>query len=147
MMSDDKKKAVLVRLQRYCAGEDRSVQKIKEKLYKIEDLTDADQEQIIVNLLEDNFLNDERFVEAYIRSKINQNKWGRQKIRHGLIRHHIASELIDDGLERMNHKAYHKNLASLLSAKQTKTEDPTAWIRYLLQKGYVYDEIVEVIGK
>lgn len=144
-MSDDKKKAVLARLQRYCAREDRSVQKIKEKLYDIEELTAAQKEEIINQLIEEKFLDEKRFVETYIRSKVNQNKWGRQKIKQGLIRHHIPSPLIDEGLLELNKKVYLNNLSILLAAKQKKSEDRVAWIRYLLQKGYLYEEITQVI--
>ncbi len=145
-MTEDKRKQILSRMERYCAREDRSVQKIREKLYVIEDLSPKDQEEIIISLLEDNFLDDTRFVEAYIRSKINQNKWGKQKIRHGLIRHRIAEDKINRGLAEMNRETYRLNLQGLLVSKQRTTDDSTAWIRYLLQKGYEYDEILAVIG-
>lgn len=145
-MSDKKKKQVLSRLQRYCALEDRSIQKVKEKLYDIEDLSHEEREEILSSLLEDSFLDDERFVEAYVRSKINQNKWGRQKIRNGLIRHRIPEKLIDRGLAEMNKQAYRKNLKNLLLARQSMTDDPVAWTKYLLQKGYGYEEVLEEIG-
>ena len=145
-MTEDKRKQILSRMERYCAREDRSVQKIREKLYVIEDLSPKDQEEIIISLLDDNFLDDTRFVEAYIRSKINQNKWGKQKIRHGLIRHRISEDKINRGLAEMNRETYRLNLQGLLVSKQRTTDDSTAWIRYLLQKGYEYDEILEEIG-
>lgn len=146
-MIEDKKKQILARMERYCAREDRSVQKVREKLYVIEDLSLKEREEIIISLLDDNFLDDNRFVEAYIRSKVNQNKWGKQKIRHGLIRHRIAEDQINLGLAEMDLETYRLNLQGLLVSKQKTTDDPTAWIRYLLQKGYEYEEILDVIGK
>lgn len=145
-MTEDKKKEVLARMQRYCAREERSEQKVREKLYAIEGLSVMDLEQILSSLLDDHFLDDARFVETYIRSKVNQNKWGKQKIRHGLIRHRIPADKIDRGLAEMDLETYRVNLQELLAAKQRTTDDSTAWIRYLLQKGYEYEEILEVIG-
>lgn len=145
-MSDDKKKQILARMQRYCASEDRSTQQIKEKLFGVTDISEEEIQEIIDTLFEDGFLDEERFLEAYIRSKINQNKWGRLKIRNGLIRHRMPEEMIDRGLESMNKQVYSNNLKNLLLAKQTLTDDPVAWMRYLHQKGYEYDEIMEVVG-
>lgn len=142
----DKKKQVLARLQRYCALQDRSVQKIREKLFSIEGISSDEQDAIVTSLLKDKFLDDERFTENYIRSKINQNRWGQQKIKQGLIRHRIPSDMISRGLKEMDHKTYFRNLNDLLKAKQQTTDDKTKWMRYLLQRGYLIDEVLEVVG-
>lgn len=133
-------------MQRYCALEDRSIQKVREKLYAIDDLSDSDTQEIIQSLVEDKFLDDQRFVESYVRSKVNQKKWGVWKIRHGLIRHRIEEALIEKGLQQIDTSRYRDNLTSLLRAKKNTTDDRAAWIRYLLQRGYEYDEISQVIG-
>ena len=133
-------------MQRYCALEDRSIQKVREKLYSIDDLSQSDAQEIIDSLLEDKFLDENRFVESYIRSKVNQKKWGVWKIRHGLIRHRIEEAMIEKGLKQIDASRYRDNLSSLLRAKQNTTDDRAAWIRYLLQRGYEYDEISQVIG-
>ena len=146
MNAEDKKKQVLARLQRYCALQDRSVQKIREKLYDIEELSTDEQDEIIARLIEGKFLDDERFTENYIRSKINQNRWGQQKIKQGLIRHRIPSDMIDRGLLKIDHNTYIRNLNDLLKAKQQTTDDKTKWMRYLLQRGYLMDEVLEVMG-
>lgn len=132
-------------MQRYCSLEDRSVQKIREKLMRTEDLTASEKADIISSLLEDNFLNETRFVESFVRSKVNQKRWGIRKIRDGLYRHRIPSDLINEGLTQIDRKKYLDNLTYLLHAKQKTSQDPAAWIRYLAQKGYEYEEILEEI--
>lgn len=146
-MEKSKKEQILARMQRYCALQDRSIQKIREKLYAIDELTEMDRDAILTSLLKEKFLDEERFVEAFIRSKINQNKWGRNKIVHGLIRHHIPQELIHSGLEQMDKNTYRENLIKLLAGKQKTTEESDKWVRYLLQKGYAYEEIMGLIQK
>lgn len=134
-------------MQRYCAREDRSVQKVREKLYAIEELSGQEREEIIEQLIADRYLDERRFVENYIRSMVNQKRWGVQKIRHGLIRHRIPEHMIDRGLEQIDQDRYQENLSSLLKIRMEKSEDRSSWIRYLLQKGFEYDEIVSAIEK
>ncbi len=144
-MTDSRKNQVLSRMQRYCSLEDRSVQKIREKLMRTEGLTAAEKEDIISSLVEDDFLNEKRFVESFVRSKVNQKRWGIRKIREGLYRHRIPPDLINDGLAQIDAEKYLGNLTHLLSAKQKNSQDPAAWIRYLAQKGYEYEDILEAI--
>jgi len=109
------------------------------------ELTKADKEAILSSLLADNFLDEWRFVESFIRSKVNQKKWGIRKIKDGLFRHRIAPEMIERGLAGIDKSQYRDNLHHLLAMKQNTSSDTGAWIRYLAQKGYEYDEILEAI--
>lgn len=144
-MTADQKKQILGRMQIYCALEDRSIQKVMEKLNTIEEISERDRDEIITSLIEDRFLDEERFVESYVRSKVNQNRWGRQKIKHGLIRHQIPDRLIEEGLQNIDRDTYSRNLIDLLDKKKSTSNDPAAWVRYLVQKGYEYEEIMELI--
>src|SRR5690554_142332 len=144
-MTSEKCNAILSRMQRYCAMQDRSVQQIREKLYGMEELTEQEREYIIQRLLDDKFLDDARFVENYVRSKVNQKKWGRQKIRHGLYRHRIPDVMIDQGLEGIDIESYKANLLSLLITRKNKRNDRNGLIRYLLQRGYEFEEIENLL--
>lgn len=144
---DEVFKKTLSRMQKYCAREDRSTQKIKEKLYEVEDLSQDDKDEIIRQLLDDRFLDDERFASTFVRSKVNQNKWGVEKIKQGLFRHRIDQKQIDQALRGLDQKQYQSNLLHLLSLKQKQTEDFEKCVRYLLQKGYRYEEILDVFKK
>lgn len=137
----------LSRMQKYCAREDRSVQKIREKLYEIEDLSQDEKDKIIEQLLEDQFLDDGRFASTFVRSKINQNKWGYEKIKQGLLRHNISDSLLDHSLSQMDQKQYQHNLSHLLMMKQKQTDDFEKLVRFLLQKGYRYGEILDAYKK
>src|SRR5690625_6666885 len=76
----DEVKKNLYRLQKYCAREDRSTQRIRERLYSIKELSHNEKEWIIDQLTQDRFLDDERFASTFVRSKVNQNRWGVEKI-------------------------------------------------------------------
>src|SRR6195952_6162128 len=73
----------LTKAEQYCAYQERAQQEVRNKLYDW-GLYPKDVEQIISNLIENNFLNEERFARMYAKSKFNQKSWGRIKIKQGL---------------------------------------------------------------
>jgi len=141
----DEVKKNLSRLQKYCAREDRSTQRIRERLYSIKELSHNEKEWIIDQLTQDRFLDDERFASTFVRSKVNQNRWGVEKIKHGLIRHKINERIIEKSLTQIDTDQYQENLHHLLKQKQKQTDDFGKLVRYLLQRGYRYEEILDVL--
>jgi len=94
-------------------------------------------------LFSENFLNEERFVVAYIEGKVNQKRWGKHKIRSGLIAHRIRPELIDQKLSEVSLLVYQDNLLKLaqkkaktLSHKVPEFENIAKIMRFLYSKGY-----------
>lgn len=141
----DKEKA-LQRMQKYCAIQDQSIQKVREKLFTIEELTNEDRASIIEDLLNDKFLDDLRFAKNYVSSMVNQKKWGRYKIIQGLIRHKISSNHIDVAIETIDSSVYFNNLQHLYQIKKNNTEDKHKIIRFLQQKGYEIQDIFKYLS-
>lgn len=139
------KEDILARMQKYCALQDRSVQKIWEKLIQIPELSDTDKSEIVESLIEDQFLDDDRFAANYVKSMVNQKKWGKLKIKQGLIRHKIANDILEKSLNNINHGLYINNLKYLYQTKKKNTTDKSKIIRYLQQKGYLFHEIIEIL--
>ena len=67
----------------YCAYQERSQQEVRSKLYEW-GLWKEVVEEVIVKLINDNFLNEERFALAYAGGKFRIKKWGKIKIQQGL---------------------------------------------------------------
>ena len=131
-----------LKLERYCAYQERSVFEADKKLrsYTNNEKTIT---EVINALFSDNFLNEERFVVAYIEGKVNQKRWGKQKIRSGLIAHRIQPELIDQKLSEVSLLVYQDNLLKLaqkkaktLSHKVPEFENIAKIMRFLYSKGY-----------
>ena len=72
--------AALLRLQRYCAFQDRCHLEVRRKLLDL-GIYGQDLEGIIVQLIEDNFLDEERFARSFARGKFQIKGWGRVRIR------------------------------------------------------------------
>ena len=83
-------------------------------------LQNSEVEEIIDGLVKDDFINEKRFVKAYVNDKFRLNKWGKIKIEHGLKLKGISSELINKGLKQIDEKEYLNALAELIDKKKEK---------------------------
>ena len=130
------------KLERYCAYQERSVYEVEKKIRTFTN-QEAKIELLVSGLTKDGFLNQSRFVESFVQGKVNLKKWGKQKIRMGLIQHKISKELIDQGLKNIPKEKYDHNLSGLAEKKAlTLKEGLSAFekkgkvLRFLSSKGY-----------
>jgi len=84
----------LQKLQHYCAYQERSPFEVKRKLTLIK-LPKERHEEVIATLMEENFLDEYRFAEAFTAGKLNQKHWAPKRIRMGLQEHRIPRVTID----------------------------------------------------
>ena len=128
-------------MQRYCAYQDRCHQEVRKKLRDMKVYPDW-QDEIILALLEDNFLNEERFARSFARGKFRIKRWGRQRIKRELKQRQVSEYCIKKALEEIEESDYLAALKSLIlkKAEQLRTDDH--WVqkqkvaRYALQRGY-----------
>ena len=83
---------VLDKMAKFCAYQERCVKDVTEKL-KTFDISPKDEEEILNYLIDNRFVNDERFAKAFVRGKVNQSGWGLNKIRFHLIQKGIDKTL------------------------------------------------------
>jgi regulatory protein len=138
------------KIKSYCAYQERCHNEVKEKLYSL-GLYKSQVELFLSRLVEENFLNEERFALAYAGGKFRVNQWGRVKIRYELKQKGISDYCIRKGLQSIDIVDYDKTLKKLIKNKlaEMKEHDPykkTGKImNYLMQKGYEPDEIRRII--
>ena len=107
---------VLDKMAKYCAYQERSVKDVAEKL-KTFDISPKDKEEILHYLIDNRFVNDERFAKSFVRGKINQSGWGLNKIRYHLMQKGIAKEIIEEAPQGADEAAYRRRLVEVLAAK------------------------------
>lgn len=107
----------LVRLQRYCAYQERSHHEVRSKLLDLKIYGD-DLEEIIAQLIADNFLNEERFARAYARGKFRMKQWGKRRIVQELKRHAVSAYSIRKALEEIDSTDYRKTLQEVIQKKK-----------------------------
>lgn len=136
---------ILSKIEHYCAYQDRCTQEVVTKLRSWQ-LEEQEQRQVLQILKNEGFIDDERYVQSFIRGKINTKQWGVQKIRLGLLQKGISKELIDKYIEDINPQQYTDNIQTVLR-KWTQSHGPvtqeniTKLYRHLMAKGYTYEEI------
>lgn len=127
-------KVALAKAEHFCAYQERAQQEVRDKLYEWGLWPDA-VEQIISQLIEGNFLNEERFARIYTKSKFNQKAWGRIKIKQGLKLKRVPDVLIKKALLAIDLDDYLAALTRLLQKKAaTVTEKNQLKRRYKLQQ-------------
>ncbi len=120
--------ALLNKLARYCAYQERCILEIKQKIYELDPL--ADQEIYILWLQENNYLNESRFVGLFIRSKFNQKKWGRGKIQFELRKKGISDSEIQAHWKEIAEEDYSEALKNLLTKKAESLKSGTSAEKY-----------------
>lgn len=134
---------VLLFMESYCTYQERCHAEVTQKLFEYGMITEA-QEKIIIHLLSNNFLNEERFAKSYVRGKFNIKHWGRNKIKAGLHQRKISDYNIKSGLKEIDEIDYTKILGIEMQKKLASLSEKNPWKRkkkvvdFLLQKGFEY---------
>lgn len=143
-------RAARAKAEHYCAYQERSQQEVRDKLYEWGLYPDA-VEQLIGQLIADNFLNEERFANAYTRGKFNQKGWGKNKIKQGLKFKSVSGPLIKKALNTINDEDYLQMLQKVLHRKAMLVNEKVPYKRkyklqqYALSRGYEHDLIADVL--
>lgn len=125
----------------FCAYRERCHAEVKEKLYSF-GLYKNEVEQALSQLIEENYLNEERFATEFAYGKFKTNQWGKIKIEFALKQKKISSYNIKKALKNIDEEAYAKTLYKLTFAKWNLLKHEQYLNRlaktqnYLLQKGF-----------
>jgi len=144
------KKTGLAKAESYCAYQERSQQEVRSKLYDW-GLWPNEVEEVISDLIETNFLNEERFAKAYVSGKFNIKHWGKIKIKQGLKLKKITDKMIAIALNTIDYDDYLLTILNIAEKKlpTIKENDPYKkkykLVTYLMGKGFENDFIVEVL--
>ena len=146
------KEQALQKIKHYCGYQERCHTEVKEKLYSF-GLWKTDVEALISELIEQDYLNEERFARLFAGGKYRMKQWGRIKIMHELKQKHISEYCIKRGLKEIDENDYRKTLQKLAAAKwETLKGEKNIFIKksktttYLLQKGYESSLIYEILA-
>jgi regulatory protein len=145
-------KQALLKLAKYCAYQERCHDEVRNKLAEYGVWGD-DAAEIILELIEQNYLNEERFAKAYAGGKFRTKKWGRVKIMRELKQRHISDYCIKKGLLEIDDDSYTETLKQLAVEKYNTVKDKNIFIRkqktarYLTEKGYETDLIWDLLKK
>ncbi len=143
----------LQKAKHYCAYQERSHTEVKDKLYGF-GLYKKEVEELLGTLIEENYLNEERFAIAFAGGHFRTKQWGRVKIKYQLKQKQVSEYCIKKALKTIDEDDYLQTLQKLFEEKlKTLKSEKNIFIKkrklqdYLLQKGFETDLIRELIAK
>ena len=145
------KKSAKVKIEQYCAYQERSQQEVRDKLYDM-GLHQKEVEELISELVVDNFLNEERFAITYARGKFRIKHWGKNKIKQNLKLKRVSEYCIKKALKEIDPDEYYEVLKIELQKKSDKLKDKDPFIRknkiaqYLGSRGFEMDLVWDLLG-
>jgi len=141
-------------LERYCAYQERCYKEVEKKLRDLKMIPQV-QEQIMLHLLQHNFLNEERFAKAFVRGKFSIKKWGRNKIIRELKAKQISTFNINTALKEIDEEIYLETLHKIAEKKLVLIKETNIYKKrnklsnFLISKGFesnlVYKKSTELI--
>jgi regulatory protein len=140
----------LIKIRDWCAYQERCQQEARDKLYDYGLKTD-EVENMIAQLVNENFINEERFAIAFAGGKFRIKKWGKVKIKQELKAKHISDYCIKKGLAIIDSTEYINTLKKVLALKAKSITEKNflkkkqKLVRYALSKGYEQDLIFDVL--
>ena len=138
------------KIQAYCAYQERCHMEVTMKL-KSWGLIQEAIDLLIIELIQFNFLNEERYARSYARGKFRIKKWGKLKIRMALKKREVSFKCIDIAMLEIDDKTYLNTLKELLQKKNDVLKETNSYkrkmklIRYLVTRGYEYDLIHDAL--
>ncbi|MGG9963952.1 regulatory protein RecX [Ferruginibacter sp. SUN106] len=143
----------LPKAKHYCAYQERCHSEVKEKLYGF-GLNTKEVDQIVSTLIEENYLNEERFAIQFAGGHFRSKKWGRVKISYALKQKRISPYCIKKALKQIDEEEYAKTLQKLFEEKlRTLKSEKNSFIKKrklqdnLMQKGYETELIRELLAE
>lgn len=129
----------------YCATAEHCVWEVRQKMLQWEAKPEQI-EDIIAHLQTAHFIDEQRYCHAFVHDKLLYQGWGRIKIRVQLQCKHLPSKAIEQALQEIDETEYFRILDRVMASKRRtiKSTDPQAHeklIRFLLQRGFTYEEI------
>jgi len=143
-------KQALERAKWLCAKQERCQSEIYKKL-KEWGIEEENSEEIITQLIIENFIDEKRFAQLYSRSKFNQLKWGKIKISYELKQKGISEKYIHYGLQEIDNKVYIKTLQKEIEKKTKELKENNTFIlknkiiKYFYSKGYEPELTIELL--
>ncbi len=135
----------------YCAYQERCHWEVKKKL-KGWNLNSDEIDYVILQLMEGNYLNEERFACAFVSGKFRIKKWGRNKIKLQLKQRQISDYCIRKGMEEIEEEEYMKTLNDLVEkkfnsiTKGKEYEKKYKTLTYLYNRGFERDLIQDALN-
>lgn len=142
----------LVKLQRYCAYQDRCHQEVRSKLIEL-GCYGQDLEDVMASLIEEKFLDEERFARSFARGKFRIKQWGRIRIQQELKMRKISDYCIRKAMEEIKEADYLNTLKEVLEKRASQIAEADDFTRkgklaqYAMLRGFESELVWQVLSE
>ena len=143
------------KMERYCVYQERCHKEVRDKLVKMRMIPEAI-DIILTHLINENYLNEQRFANNYVSGKFRIKKWGKFRLAQELKKRELSKYTINTALSNISDKDYFETFDQLAekkfnSLKSTHTQaDKKKFADYLLYRGWepqlVYEKVTELFN-
>ncbi len=146
------KEQALQKLKHYCAYQERAHSEVKEKLYDL-GVWKKDHDEIISTLIEENYLNEERFAIAFTGGKWRVKHWGRVKIKYELKQKQVSEYCIKKAMKQIDEDEYMAVLQKLADERYASLKSDQYMVRkkktmdFLVARGFETDLVRKAVAK
>ncbi|WP_312340268.1 regulatory protein RecX [Sphingobacterium sp.] len=135
----------------YCAYQERAQQEVRDKLYSW-GLNEEEVENVLANLISENFLNEERFAIAYCNGKLRMKGWGKIKIKQALKAKRVSDQLIKIAFKQIDLDEYDQILNHIIDKKLREITSKDRYTiknkvyQFALSRGFESDLIFSILN-
>ena len=145
-------KIIIEKIQSYCLYQDRCIKEVKNKLYSFK-VSSQLVENIVEYLIDNDYLNEERYTKIFIRGKLRIKKWGRIKLKYELRSKGIDIKIINEHINQINEEDYIEyfnefSTNKIKFLKGTLDQKKRSFINYFTYRGWennlIYEKLKDV---
>jgi regulatory protein len=140
------------KIEQYCVYQDRCHKEVEKKMKEYNLISEA-KEMILLSLMQDNFLNEERFAKSFARGKFRIKNWGKQRIVRELKFRDISAYNIKTALKEIEEEEYVKTIYSITENRNNVISEPNIYKRkkklvdFLMRKGFENELIFKTVNE
>jgi len=145
------KEEAIQKLKHYCAYQERCHSDVKEKLFSL-GIWKKDQDEVVSALIEEGYLNEERFAMAFAGGKWRIKRWGKGKIKYELKLRGVSDYCIRKAMKEIDDTDYKTNLQKLAKKKYDSLKGLQPALRkrktisYMVGRGFEAELVNQAIG-
>ena len=140
-------KVIIEKIQSYCLYQDRCIKEVKNKLYSFK-ISSQLVENIVEYLIDNDYLNEERYTKMFIQGKLRIKKWGRIKLKYELRSKGIDIKIINEHINQINEEDYIEyfnefSTNKIKFLKGSNDQKKRSFINYFTYRGWENNLIYE----
>lgn len=140
------------KIEQFCVYQDRCHKEVEQKMRDYELIPEA-REMILLSLMQDNFLNEERFAKSFARGKFRIKSWGKQRIIRELKFRDISAYNIKTALKEIDENEYLETIYRVTENRNNVISESDNYKRkkklidFLMRKGFENELIFKTVNE